>query len=70
MDREVIKELIKEMSKCNLFIGKYDAKNGNEDFMYGVLAVMEFLTYMISEEYGMKFSEMFFENMIDSKKNM
>ena len=70
MDKQTIKELVEKMSKCNLFIGKYDAKNGNENFMYGVLAVMEYLTYMVSEEYREKFSEMFFENMIDSEENM
>lgn len=65
---EVIKQLIEEMSGCGLFVGKYDAENGSEKFMYGVNTVMEYLAYQVSEEYGEKFCEMFFENMIKSEK--
>lgn len=64
---EVIRSLIEEMSKCGLFVGKYDAKNGSEKFMYGVNAVMEYLAYEVSDEYGDKFSDMFVKNMLDSK---
>lgn len=65
---EVIKQLIEEMSGCGLFVGKYDAENGSEKFMYGVNTVMEYLAYQVSEEYGEKFCEMFLENMIKSEK--
>jgi len=64
---EMIKELIEEMSECGLFIGKYDAKNGNQNFMYGIQTVMEYLSYEVSEEYGDNFSAMFLKNMIDSQ---
>lgn len=64
---EVIRSLIEEMSKCGLFVGKYDAKNGSEKFMCGVNAVMEYLAYEVSDEYGDKFSDMFVKNMLDSK---
>lgn len=65
---EVIKQLIEEMSGCGLFVGKYDATNGSEKFMYGVNTVMEYLAYQVSDEYGEKFCEMFLENMIKSEK--
>lgn len=71
MTREdMIKDLIEKMSKCGLFIGKYYAKNGNEDFMRGINTVMEYLAYEVSEEYGENFSDMFVKNMIDSKNKI
>jgi len=67
---EMLKDLIEEMSKCGMFVGKYDAKNGSEKFMHGVSAVMEYLAYEVSEEYGNAFSEKFTKNMIDSENNV
>ena len=64
---EMIKDLIEEMSACDLFIGKYDAKHGEDSFMYGICTVMEYLAYKVSKEYGDEFSNMFMKNMIDSK---
>lgn len=63
---EIIKQLIEEMSGCGLFVGKYDAENGSEEFMYGVNTVMEYLAYQVSEKYGEEFCEMFLVNMIQS----
>ena len=65
---EVIKDLIEDMSKCGLFIGKYDAKHGSKKFMLGVDMVMEYLAYEVSEEYGEKFSDKFLQNILDSEK--
>ena len=49
----------------NLFQGKYDSKNGNKDFMYGILTVMEFISY----EAGMEdFDNVFIKNMIKSEE--
>ena len=71
MTREdIIKDLIEEMSKCGLFIGKYDARNGNENFMHGINTVMEYLAYEVSREYGDNFSDMFIKNMIDSENKI
>lgn len=67
---EIIKDLIEEMSKCGLFIGKYDARNGNENFMHGINTVMEYLAYEVSREYGDNFSDMFIKNMIDSENKI
>ena len=68
MEKEIIKNLVINMSECPLFIGKYDAKNGNEDFMYGIQTVMEFLAYTVSDDFGEKITKKFTQNMIDSKK--
>lgn len=45
-----------------LFLGRFDARKGNDHFMYGVCTVMEFLTYSISDEEGDAFREIWDEN--------
>lgn len=63
-EKYVLTNIMKELCECGMFKGLYDARNGNRDFMYGVGTVMENLAYMISEEKGEKFSELFTANMI------
>ena len=36
--------------------------------MYGILSVMECLAYMVSDEYGDSFSDIFLQNLIDSEQ--
>lgn len=49
----------------NLFQGNYDSKNGNKDFMYGILTVMEFISYVAGVE---DFDNVFIKNMIKSEE--
>lgn len=65
-----IEELFEKMQNVDLFIGKYDAKNGNEKFMYGICTVMEFIACEISEEIYEEFSDKFLKNMIDSESKI
>ena len=51
-------------------VGKYDAKNGNKEFMYGISTVMEWIAYRASEKQGEEFSAMFLDNMIDSQEKV
>ena len=67
-EKEILKGIIEEMSEIGIFTGKYDAKNGKEDFMYGISTVMECLAYMVSDEYGDSFSDAFVKNLIDSEQ--
>lgn len=67
---EMIKDLVEEMSKCDLFVGKYDAEHGDKRYMYGVYTVMEYLAYKVSEEYGDNFSNMFLKNLVDSENKI
>lgn len=55
-------------SGCGLLVGKYDAKNGNEKYMFGVDTVMEWIAYKVSEAQGDDFSELFTKNMVKSQK--
>lgn len=57
-----------ELSEIDLFRGIYDAKNGKDDFMYGISTVMECIAYKCSEEIGDAFSDMFMQNMATSEE--
>ena len=53
----------------NYILEKFnDAKNGDEQFMYGICSIMECLAYMIDEKYGDDFSHEFIENMLTSEE--
>ena len=67
---KVLKDLLDQMKEVGLFIGKYDAKQGNDKFMYGIQMVMEYLAYNVSYEYGEEFSDMFIKNMIESENKV
>lgn len=58
----------KELRKIRLFTGSYDATNGNQVYMYGILSVIEFISYMVSEEYCDKLVEEFSTNMMISEE--
>jgi hypothetical protein len=57
-------------SGCDLFLGSYDAKHGNKNFMYGIKTIMEFIAYKVSEEQGDEFSHLFINNLIKSEKKL
>lgn len=57
-------------SGVNLFQGVYDAKNGNVSFMYGIGTVMEYLAYKVSEADYDNFTELFTQNIVDSRKDI
>lgn len=63
-ETEAFKMVLNKLKECNLFCGKYDAKNGNENFMYGVSTVMEVIAHYAEDE---EFKHTFLENMIDSE---
>lgn len=67
-EKKVVEKVVDGMTECGLFCGRYDATNGNEQFMYGINTVMEYLAYLVSDEYGEEFSDKFIKNMIKSEK--
>ena len=69
-ERKTLLNIFYELCKCDLFIGKYDARHGNEHFMYGISTVMECLASMISDETYDVFNSMFTNNMIESEKKV
>ena len=67
-EKEMLKGIIEEIREISMFNGIYDAKNGKEDFMYGIETVMEYLAYRVSDEYGDSFSDTFVKNLIFSEQ--
>lgn len=45
-----------------LFLGRFDARNGDDHFMHGVCTVMEFLAYSVNDAEGDAFCEIWGEN--------
>lgn len=63
---ESFEVVYEHLCKWPMFVGCYDAKNGNENFMYGIGTVMETIAQVAGKEDS--FNEMFFENMKKSQK--
>lgn len=68
LERFFLKRIFNKMRDCGLFFGKYDARNGKKEFMYGINTVMEYLAYEVSEEFYEEFSNEFLKNMQESEK--
>ena len=65
--KEVLKDIISNGPE--MFVGKYDARNGKPEFMYGVSTVMEWIAYRSGDKYAVNFiDEEFVKNMIKSQK--
>ena len=68
-EKAVLKKILSDtMEGCAVFRGEYDAKNGKEDFMYGVGSLLEYLAYSVSNHFGKKVENKFIKNMIKSEK--
>ena len=69
-NEEAYKVVFNDLLKCNIFNGIYDAKHGNEHFMYGICCVMEVIATKVSDECHIEFLNTFYQNMImsESKK--
>ena len=56
-----------------LFLGRFDAKNGKSEFMYGIGTLMDFIAYESSEADYDDFQKIWFENFqksIDKAKEI
>lgn len=51
-----------------MFCGIYDAKNGNEHFMYGIATVMEYIAYLVDEDTYEDYNDMLHRNMTASEE--
>ena len=65
-EKRVLEKITNQLRTCDLFNGIYDAKNGDEQFMYGIEIVMEYLAVSISDEYFEEFCDTFALNMLKS----
>ena len=64
---EAYKYVLDDMSQVMMFTGIYDAEHGSDKFMSGISTVMEWIAYNVSDEVGIKFSDAFLTNRINSE---
>ena len=69
-EKEAFEFVLNELMQCGLFIGEYDARHGDEHFMYGIATVMESIAYRVGDDVGDAFSDLFTRNMIKSEENV
>ena len=70
MAKEEIRQLVSEMMECPMFRGEYDAKHGNESFMYGIATVMEYLASLVDDIFCQEVSDVFTHNMVKSQEKV
>lgn len=66
--KEAFEIVYNELIKNPMLQGNYDAKNGNENFMYGICTVMEVIANNISEEKYDEYSTLWVNNMTKSEE--
>ena len=52
---EVLKDIINNGPA--MFIGKYDAKNGKPEFMFGISILLEWIAYKTEDEDAIRFAD-------------
>ena len=67
-DVEMFRGVYNELVECNLFTGRYDAKHGDDAYMYGIATVMEFIADKAG--YLDEFQQMFDYNMRESEERV
>ena len=67
-EKATLANILEDMLKDNnLLLGVYDAKNGNEHFMYGIMTSIEIFFDLIDKNVTYEYSKTFIENMIASE---
>lgn len=63
--QEAFKIVYDELKKNTLYMGKFDGKNGNKDFMYGISTVMEDIAFCagMMENYNNTWAENFTKSL-------
>lgn len=70
-EKKILKKVVKDlMGQSGLFRGDYDAKNGNEHFMYGISTLLEYIAYSVDENFGNEVENIFIKNMVKSEKKL
>ena len=70
MNKEEIRQLVSKMMECPMFRGEYDAKHGNESFMYGIATVIEYLASLADDTFCQEISDTFNHNMVKSQEKI
>ena len=70
MNKKEIRQLVSKMMECPMFRGEYDAKHGNESFMYGIATVIEYLASLADDTFCQEISDTFNHNMVKSQEKI
>ena len=70
MNKEEIRHLVSKMMECPMFRGEYDARHGDESFMYGIATVMEYLASCVDDIFYQEISDVFIHNMVKSQEKV
>lgn len=65
--RLAYKIVFNDLSKLSMYSGRYDAKNGNVHFQYGMWTVLEHIAYNAGADVG-AFNSSFSQNMLESEE--
>ena len=68
--KEAFEIVFDELTRIDLFVGKYDAKHGDKNLMYGISTIMEYIAYQIDEKVLQNFENDFIKNMIKSENKV
>lgn len=68
--RNAYKMVLEDMmnSECGLLVGKYDARNGGKQFMFGISTVMEWIACRVGDDTLDEFENLFLKNMLESER--
>lgn len=67
MDKtEAFRIVYEELTKNPMFCGVFDAKHGNNEFMYGICTVMENIAYHVGEDTYEEYSTLWCDNVVKS----
>lgn len=64
----VVNDLINNGSP--IMMGHYDAKNGNQHFMYGICTLMEYMAMQVDEDTYDFVTAEFCKNMVESERKV
>lgn len=68
-ERQVVYKIVNDIMTHRLINGTYDAKNGIEDYMYGIGTLLEYVVGLTDNiDYQDYIMNKFYENMITSEK--
>lgn len=58
----------RQLIKCGMFSGKYDALHGDVNFMYGIQTVIENIAIRAGEKYYNEYNDTFIKNILESEE--
>lgn len=70
--QEAYKIVVNDLINCgsSVMMGHYDARNGNQHFMYGILALMEYMSMQVDDDTYDFVTAEFIKNMVESERKV